>query len=100
MIFFKTSDEQIQPIIDEVNSIIDLYASDPIIFGYVDIAQMADFVSQFGDSPAAVMYRPSNNKYSVYTGDGFGAEKVRSFVDNVISGNGRFKRIQSQTSDL
>ena len=93
MIVFKQNDEQIQPIIETINSVIDLYTSDPISFYYVDVNTYPRFHETF-ESQKAIIYRSSSKKYAVYDKPGFSQNEIKSFVDNIISGNGRFKRLK------
>ena len=75
---------------ENVNKLVDLYAKDPIGFYYVDGSKYPDFGLKFENSKA-VLFKYKRNKFSIYNGEDF-----KSFIDNVLSGNGRFKRLMGE----
>jgi hypothetical protein len=66
-----------------------LYEKDPIGFYYVDSEKYPNFEKDFGNSKV-IVYKAKRNKYQTYEGNDY-----KAFIDDVLSGNGRFERLQN-----
>jgi len=98
LIFFSTgshADRRTQLSIEKVMS---TFSKSPIIFTYVDMNQNEEFYHHFGTKKQTIMYRPKRNRYAEFTGEKADAESLQIFIDGILSGNGRFTKLDSVPS--
>lgn len=74
------------------------FESAPIIFTYVDKTESEEFFKSFSTQKQIVMYRPKRNRYSEFTGEKMDKESLIMFIDGIISGSGRFTKLDSYPS--
>jgi hypothetical protein len=68
-------------IIDDYNSLLDIFSSDPVTFAYVKTQDEPRMAEQFGiTGQGFVAYKPKRGKYAKASGD------LKGFVESVLSG--------------
>lgn len=74
------------------------FSKSPVIFTYVDKTQNEEFYHNFSTKKQIIMFRPKRNRYAEYTNENTDAESISLFIDGILSGNGRFTRLDSPPS--
>ena len=64
----------------------------------MDKTENQEFYRSFQTKSNIVIYRPKKLKYAEFTGDYDSQTSIEMFVDGIISGNGRFERLDSEPS--
>lgn len=71
------------------------FLKSPVIFTYVNISENEEFYKSFITKKHIIMYRPKRNKYSEFNGETTDTESLKFFIDNTLTGNGKFTTLDS-----
>ena len=95
LIFFSTgshSDRRTQLNIEKAMA---TFKKSPVIFTYVDKTENEEFQKNFGTQKQIIVYRPKRNRFTEYTSEGTDVESIKMFIDGILSGNGRFIKLDT-----
>jgi len=97
-IFFSTGSHADRRLQINIEKSMATFERSPVIFTYVDKTENGEFFTNFGTHSQIIIYKPKRNRYAEYTNDKTDVETLKMFIDGILSGNGRFTRLDTYPS--
>lgn len=98
LIFFSTGSHADRRLQINIEKAMSTFTKSPVIFTYVDKNENQEFFTNFGTQKQIIIYKPKRNRYAEYKNDKTDVESIQMFIDGILSGNGRFTKLDTYPS--